>query len=124
MKFGSIFENGKSHVIIKIDEKYACKLSEMEQLINCIPSKDMIDLITCIEKDKKLLLEFQKNLDNVEKIRIQDFNWLASHMAVRGCSKSLSKNWVLTLSLSAYPRDGTVIIMMSRVLTLSAGFLM
>lgn len=76
MKFGSIFENGKSRLIIKIDEKYACKLSEMEQLINCTPSKDMLDLITYIEKEKKLLLEFQKNLNNVKKIRIQDFNWL------------------------------------------------
>ena len=67
MKFGSIFENGKSHVIIKIDEEYACKLSEMEQLFNFTPSKDMLDLITYIEKDKKLLLEFQKNLNNVKK---------------------------------------------------------
>ena len=57
MKFGTISQNGKSQVVVRINEEYACKLSEVEELIGCTVSQDIIELICSIEKDKKLFLE-------------------------------------------------------------------
>ena len=52
MKFGTINENGKSQVVVRINEEYACKLSELEELIGCTVSQNIIELICSIEKDK------------------------------------------------------------------------
>ena len=76
MKFGTINENGKSQVVVKINEEYACKLSDLEELIGCNVSQDIIELISSIEKDKKLFLEFQNEIHNARKINIATFEWL------------------------------------------------
>ena len=54
MKFGTISENGNSQVVVRINEEYACKLSDLEELIGCNVSQNIIELISSIEKDKKL----------------------------------------------------------------------
>ena len=33
MKLGTINELGKSHVIVKVDDKFACKLNDLEKAI-------------------------------------------------------------------------------------------
>ena len=76
MKFGTISENGKSQVVVRINEEYACKLSDLEELIGCNVSKDIIELISSIEKDKKLFLEFQNKIHNARRISIATFEWL------------------------------------------------
>ena len=76
MKFGTINENGKSQVVVRINEEYACKLSNLEKLIGCNVSQDIIELISSIEKDKKLFLKFQKKVHNVRKMSIATFEWL------------------------------------------------
>ena len=76
MKFGTINENGKSQVVVRINEEYACKLSDLEEFIGCNVSQDIIELISSIEKDKKLFLEFQNKIHNMRKISIATFEWL------------------------------------------------
>ena len=76
MKFGTINENGKSRVVVRINEEYACKLSDLEELVGCNLSQDIIELISSIEKDKKIILEFQNEIHNARKINITTFEWL------------------------------------------------
>ena len=66
--------------------------------------------------------QFSSRTDLSGTKSIQDSSRHVSHLVVRGCSNTVSKNWVVTLSLSTYPRDDTDIIMTSWVLTPPVAF--
>ena len=34
MKLGTINESGKTHVIVKVDDEFACKLNDLEKLLD------------------------------------------------------------------------------------------
>ena len=75
MKLGTINELGTSHVIVKVDDKFACKLNDLEKAIGHKQSNNLIEFIRSA-KNKELFSKLQKNINNVRKINIKDLDWL------------------------------------------------
>ena len=75
MKLGTINELGKSHVIVKVDDEFACKLNDLEKAIGHKLSNNLIEFIRSA-KNKELFSKLQKNINNVRKINIKDLDWL------------------------------------------------
>ena len=75
MKLGTINELGKSHVIVKVDDEFACKLNDLEKAIGHKLSNNLIEFIRST-KNKELFSKLQKNINNVRKINIKDLDWL------------------------------------------------
>ena len=55
MKLGTINELGKSHVIVKVDDEFACKLNDLEKAIGHKLSNNLIEFIRST-KNKELFL--------------------------------------------------------------------
>ena len=45
MKLGTINELGKSHIVIKVDDEFACKLNDLERVIGQKLSNNLIEFI-------------------------------------------------------------------------------
>ena len=73
MKLGTIDELGTSHVIVKVDDKFACKLNDLEKAIGYKQSNNLIEFIRSA-KNKELFSKLQKNISNVKKINIKDLD--------------------------------------------------
>ena len=71
MKLGTINELGKSHVIVQVDDEFACKLNDLEKAIGNKLSNNLIEFIISA-KNKELFSKLQKNINNVRKINIKD----------------------------------------------------
>ncbi|GIR78937.1 MAG: hypothetical protein CM15mP81_04470 [Alphaproteobacteria bacterium] len=50
MKLGTINELGKSHVIVKVDDEFACKLNDLEKAIGHKLSNNLIEFIRSTKK--------------------------------------------------------------------------
>ena len=75
MKLGTINELGKSHVIVKVNDEFACKLNDLEKAIGHKLSNNLIEFIKSAN-NKELFSKLQKNINNVRKINIKDLDWL------------------------------------------------
>ena len=76
MKLGTINELGKSHVIVKIDDEFACKLNDLEKSIGHKLSNNLIEFIRNTNDNKELVSKLQKNTTNVKRINIKNLDWL------------------------------------------------
>ena len=75
MKLGTINELGKSHVVVKVDDEFACKLNDLEKAIGNKLSNNLIEFIRSANNEE-LFSKLQKNINNVRKIDIKGLDWL------------------------------------------------
>ena len=109
MKLGTINELGKSHVIVKVDDEFACKLNDLEKAIGHKLSNNLIEFISGIRSSKSELkitpklycdIHFLEKSSKLNKI-IQNNLILAKHVGRIGNilkTKKIDTNTIEILS--------------------------
>ena len=74
MKLGTINELGKSRVIVKVDDEFACKLNDLEKAIGNKLSNNLIEFIRST-KNKELLYFISSRVEWIERVDFPFFNF-------------------------------------------------